>query len=66
MKKESMKALFLDYFAIAIVLFVGEIKCIFKMIDCNFEPIGKAEIVYTVGVFTGAGCIIGYLDIEDK
>lgn len=61
-----MKALMLVYVAIAIALFVGEVKCIFKMIDCNFEPIGKAEIVYTVGTFTGAGCIIGYMDIEDK
>lgn len=61
-----MKALMLVYVAIAIVLLVGEVKCVFKMIDCNFEPIGKAEIVYTVGTFTGAGCIIGYMDIEDK
>jgi hypothetical protein len=36
------------------------------MCTCNWEPIGKAEIVYTVGTFTGAGVVIGYLGIEDK
>ncbi len=36
------------------------------MVECNWEPIGKAEILYTVGTFTGTGAIIGYLDIEDK
>ncbi len=51
---------------IAITMFVGEIKCVLKMIDCNWEPIGKAEILYTVGTFTGAGCIIGFIDIQDK
>lgn len=55
---------------IAIALFiasiVGEIKCIIKMIDCNWEPVGKAEVIYTASTFTGLGCIIGYIDIQDK
>ena len=51
---------------IGIAMFVGEIKCIIKMINCNFEPIGKAEIFYTIGTFTGAGCVIGYIDIKDN
>lgn len=51
---------------IFIGLLVGEIKCIYKMCKCNWDPIGKAEIFYTVGTFTGAGAIIGYIDIEDK
>ena len=41
-------------------------RCIYKMCTCNWEPVGKAEIVYTVGTFTGAGVVIGYLNIEDK
>jgi hypothetical protein len=52
--------------AFFIAVIVGEVKCIIKMINCNWEPIGKAEILYTVGTFTGAGAVIGYLDIEDK
>jgi hypothetical protein len=44
----------------------GEIRCIYKMCTCNWEPIGKAEVVYTIGTFSGAGVVIGYLNIEDK
>tara|TARA_R110002126_G_scaffold47605_2_gene133333 strand:+ start:1936 stop:2115 length:180 start_codon:yes stop_codon:yes gene_type:complete len=53
-------------FLIAAVLIVGEVKCIFKVLKCNWEPIGKAEAVYSVGVLTGLGCFIGYMDIKDK
>jgi hypothetical protein len=44
----------------------GYIKCIYKMCACNWEPIGKAEIFYTIGTFTGAGIIIGHFNIQDK
>ena len=46
--------------------FFGYGRCIYKMCMCNWEPVGKAEIVYTVGTFTGAGVVIGYLNIQDK
>ncbi len=49
-----------------ILVVVGEIKCIVKAVNCNWEPIGKAEIIYTAGAFTGLGAIIGYINIEDK
>jgi hypothetical protein len=52
--------------AISIALLVGEVKCIIKMINCNWEPIGKAEVIYTAATFTGVGCIVGYIDIQDK
>jgi len=48
------------------VLVVGEVKCIIKALQCNWEPIGKAEVVYTVASLTGVGAIVGYLDIKDK
>lgn len=54
------------YILIVIAIVFGEIRCIYKMVSCNWDPIGKAEIVYTIGTFTGAGAIIGYLNIEDK
>ena len=56
---------FLAYLLIAGAI-SGEIRCIVKALNCNWEPIGKAEVVYTAGVFTGAGCVIGWFDIEDK
>jgi hypothetical protein len=49
-----------------IILLIGEIRCIYKACTCNWEPIGKAEILYTVGACTGLGCIIGFMDIQDK
>jgi hypothetical protein len=51
---------------IMILALVGQGKCIYKAVKCNWEPIGKAEIIYTGSVFTGLGCIVGYIDIEDK
>jgi hypothetical protein len=54
------------YSAIIIAALVGEVKCIIKAIDCNWEPVGKAEIVYTGASLTGLGCIVGYLNIQDK
>lgn len=45
---------------------LGEIQCIYKAIKCNWEPIGKAEIVYTIAAFTPVGCIVGWIDIKDK
>jgi hypothetical protein len=51
---------------IMVVLIVGEVKCIIKAFQCNWEPIGKAEAVYTVASITGVGSIVGYLDVEDK
>ena len=49
-----------------VFLFVGEFMCIVKAFSCNYEPIGKAEIVYTGAAMTGLGCIVGWIDIEDK
>lgn len=57
----------IGFLIIIIVLgVIGEIKCIVKAVSCNWEPIGKAEIIYTAGSFTGLGAIVGWIDIEDK
>ncbi len=52
--------------AIAILPLIGEILCIYKAVKCNWEPVGKAEMVYTVSAITGLGCVVGYIDIQDK
>ncbi len=49
-----------------ILALIGEVRCIYKAATCNWEPIGKAEIVYTVAACTSIGVIVGYIDIEDK
>ena len=64
MKTEIALALILS--AIITILLIGEIRCISKAISCNWDPIGKAEIVYTGASLTGFGCVVGYIDIQDK
>lgn len=61
MKKLSIFAVILWILAV-----VGEIKCIVKMVNCDWQPIGKAEIIYTAAAFTGFGAIVGWINIEDK
>ena len=51
---------------IVILILIGEVRCIYKAVTCNWEPVGKAEIVYTGAAVTGLGIIVGYLNIEDK
>jgi len=51
---------------IVIVALVGEVKCIVKAFSCNWEPVGKAEAVYTISSLIGLGSIVGYFNIEDK
>jgi hypothetical protein len=48
------------------LLLTGWIKSIYKAVNCNWSPIGKAEILYTIGSLTGAGVIIGWFDIKDE
>ena len=61
-----MKYTFIILALIFILSIVGEIKCIYKAFSCNWEPIGKAEIVYTGASLTGLGAVVGWIDIEDN
>ncbi len=51
---------------IVLVMLTGQVKCVIKAFSCNWSPIGKAEVVYTIGSLTGFGSVIGYFDIEDE
>lgn len=62
-----MKNIIIGIYALIIIgALVGEVKCIIKVINCDWNPIGKAEILYTGAALTGMGCVVGYLDIKDK
>ena len=65
-KPKKVNYMKLAYLIMTVILLIGEVKCIIKMCSCNWEPIGKSEVIYTVGAFTGFGCVIGYIDIKDK
>lgn len=64
--KKSLFIVWIFQMAIGIFLLVGYVRCVVKVFECNWEPIGKAEILYTGGLLTGLGGIIGWFDIEDK
>jgi hypothetical protein len=61
-----MKKLVIVYLVLTVLALIGEVKCIIKAFKCNWEPVGKAEIIYTGSAVTGLGCITGWIDIEDK
>lgn len=63
-----MKHLMLGLIGVFIwgLIIIGEIRCIYKAVTCNWEPIGKAEILYTVSACTGLGAVVGWIHIEDK
>ena len=48
-----------------ILFVIGYIQCVVKFIRCDFstETSWKPEVVYGIGVVTGLGSIIGYLDL---
>jgi hypothetical protein len=61
-----MKTTAIATLVLAVLAIVGQVMCIVKAVQCNWEPIGKAEIIYTGSALTGIGCIVGYINIEDK
>lgn len=65
MKKTVNIILFIQI-AIMVLALVGEVKCIIKAVNCNWDPVGKSEVIYTVAACSGLGAVVGYFDIEDK
>lgn len=62
------KTIIIGIIALVIIIggVVGEVKCIYKAINCNWEPVGKAEVIYTVSALTGLGSVMGWIDIKDR
>lgn len=52
---------------LALILFVlvGEVKCVVKAVRCDWNPVGKAEVIYTGSALCGLGAIVGWINIED-
>lgn len=48
-----------------IFLFIGEVKCIVKAVNCDWEAPYKAEVIYTASACTGVGAIVGWINIKD-
>lgn len=60
------KSLFLLPIIFILLCVLGEIRCIYKAATCNWKPIGKAELVYTISACTGVGSVVGWFDIKDE
>jgi hypothetical protein len=59
--------LILIYIVLPISLLVGYGRCIYKAVNCNYKPIGKAEVVYVSGLFIPpVGVVVGYIDVKDE
>lgn len=58
--------IYLLFILVAIGLLVGECLCVYKFVTCDFKPSYTEEIVYGVGMVTGTGCIIGWLDLKNE
>ena len=65
-KTDIMKKILIIQFLFIVFALIGEVKCIVKAVNCNWEPVGKAEVVYTAGAFTGLGAVIGWINIKDE
>lgn len=50
---------------VAILALAGWVQCLVKFVNCDFKEPYKAEIIYGIGTFTGAGAIIGWINIDD-
>lgn len=61
-----MKKILIFYILITILGIIGEIQCIYKAYNCNWDPIGKSEVIYTGAALTGFGSIIGWFNIKDE
>jgi hypothetical protein len=63
---KATKIIVIVYILLFSLGIIGEIKCIIKAVNCNWEPIGKSEIIYTAAACTGFGAIVGWIDIKDN
>lgn len=50
---------------IAVALFIGYCRCIYKLVNCDFKPSYKAEVIYGIGACTGLGAFVGWMDLGE-
>ncbi len=51
--------------SISILGLLGWCMSVIKLVRSDFDAPYKAEIMYGIGTFTGAGAVIGWFNIED-
>ena len=54
-------------FVLWLALVIGYVMNIIKLVNNDFEEPYKAEVIRTIGVFTGpVGSVIGYMEFEGE
>lgn len=46
-------------------MLIGYVRCWYQFCTSDFDPWGKRETIYLVGIATGLGGVIGYFDIDE-
>ena len=52
-------------FIIQIALIIAWVWCTVRFVPCDFKAPYKAEAIYGIGIVTGLGGVIGYINIPD-
>ena len=55
---------FVVWFGLVIAIGIGYVSNIVKLIDCDFKPSYKCEIIRVVGLVPVVGMITGYMSNE--
>lgn len=63
---KNFNTLKISVYFILLIGLIGELQCLYKLINSDFEAPYKREIIYSVSFITGFGCIVGWLNIPDK
>lgn len=58
-----MRLLLFVYMFVVLFLLAGYVQCVVKFVRCDFQPSYKVEIVYGVGLVTGLGGVVGWMDV---
>jgi len=50
---------------LVLALLAGEVMCVVKAVNSDWEAPYKREVVYTAAALTGLGSIVGWLNVKD-
>lgn len=65
MKKFGVSKVFLAiliYILVVAFCLIGWVMGLIRFMECDFDPVGKAEIIYGIGIITGLNSIFGWFN----
>jgi len=59
-----MRTIVIVYALVLVLGCIGWVKNVVHLCQCDFDPIGKAEVLYGVSTFIfPVGAVMGYIDL---